>query len=244
MNLVHTIIIAVVVLAMTAGVGAETRIPSYLCPKVSIPPEIDGKLDDAAWKLAPEAPLVISCTAEQVTKRTVARMCWDDQYFYIAFDCADPDIFATYTQHDDPLYREEVVEAFINPSCDTMHYYEINLSPRNVIFDAYIVNRNEEPADGTDFGWTCQGMRTAVQLDGTLDDRTDVDRGWTAELAIPFSALNRCTPKPGERWRVNLYRIDLEPEPKEFQAWSPTMTPRPKFHVPARFGTVFFTGGA
>jgi hypothetical protein len=145
------------------------------------------------------------------------------------------------TNHDDYIFREEVVEAFINPSCDLTHYYEINLSPRNVIFDAYIVNTGTEPAEGTDFGWTCEGLRTAVCVDGTLDNREDTDRGWTAEYAIPFAALKRYTPRPGERWRVNLYRIDLEPEPREFQAWSPTLTPRPAFHVPKRFGTLFFT---
>lgn len=241
MHLADAILVLTAVLALAAGANAEPRQPVYHCPKVACAPVIDGKLDDAAWKLAPEVTFVMSCTAEPATKRTTARMCWDDECLYIGFDSVDTDIFATMTNHDDPIYREEVVEAFINPNCDLMHYYEINLNPRNVIFDAYIVNTGTGPGDGTDFGWTCEGLRTAVCVDGTLDNRADTDRGWTAEYAIPFAALKRGTPKPGERWRVNLYRIDLEPEPREFQAWSPTLTPKPAFHIPRRFGTLFFT---
>ena len=41
------------------------------------------------------------------------------------------------TNRDDPLYNEEVVEAFVAPE-DTHHYYEFNLSPRNVVFDSEI----------------------------------------------------------------------------------------------------------
>lgn len=240
------IVFALLALAGLAALGAqaaaEPRPPVYSCPKVDCAPTIDGKLDDAAWKLAPPVTLVMSCTGEPATKQTTARMCWDDKHLYIGFDCVDTDIFATLMNHDDPIYREEVVEAFINPSCDLTHYYEINVSPRNVVFDAHIVNPGTGPSDETDFGWTCEGLRTAVAVDGTIDDRTDVDRGWSAEYAIPFAALKRNAPKPGERWRVNLYRIDLYPEPKEFQAWSPTLTPKPAFHVPTRFGTVFFSG--
>jgi hypothetical protein len=85
-------------------------------------------------------------------------------------------------------------------------------------------------------------LRTAVDVNGTLECRTDTDRGWSAEYAMPFSAFGRSAPKPGERWRMNLYRIDLTPEPAEFQAWSPTLCTPAAFHIPERFGTVFFAG--
>ena len=78
-------------------------------------------------------------------------------------------------------------------------------------------------------------------VDGTLDNRDDIDRGWTVELAIPFRSLGRCTPEPGEEWRGNLYRIDRFPPPMEFQAWSPTLRDPANFHVPAHFGTILFT---
>jgi hypothetical protein len=43
---------------------------------------------------------------------------------------------------------------------------------------------------------------------------------------------------------VNLYRIDLSPEPVEFQSWSPTLVTPANFHVPERFGTITFVDAA
>jgi len=222
--------------------SAEAAPPVYSCPKVAVPPVIDGKLDDKAWEAAPAATFAIATNGEKITKSTVARMCWDDSHLYVCWDSVDTDVWGTMTRRDDLIFREEVVEVFLDPDCDLRYYYEFNLSPRNVIFDAFISNPDGmNPDQETMFGWNCEGVRSAVVVDGTLDDRTDTDGGWTAELAIPFAGLNRPTPRPGERWRGNLYRIDLTPEPAEFQAWSPTLCSPPRFHVPRRFGTIFFT---
>lgn len=213
----------------------------YTCPKVANAPVIDGRLDDEAWKSAEPIRLVRAETGEPVTRETTAWMCWDDRNLYIAFDCIDQDIWGTYTKHDDYVFNEEVVEAFICPTCKLDDYFELNVTPRNVTFDGHIrmINREYPPMD-TIPGWECEGWQTAVIVDGTLDDRTDVDKGWTVEMAIPFASLDRKTPIPGERWRMNLFRIDLTPTP-EYQAWSPTMVKPARFHVPERFGTVLFS---
>jgi hypothetical protein len=230
------------ILALVMLAQQNNAPPVYVCPLVAQSPTIDGKLDDVAWQAAPSVELVDAVSGAKCTKSTKARLCWDESNLYIAFECVDPDIWGTMTKRDDLVYREEVVEAFIDPECCLHHYFEFNVSPRNVLFDAYIVNPDGlNPGEGTDFSWNCAGARTAVCVDGTLDRRDDVDRGWTAELAIPFSSLGRTTPKAGERWRLNLFRIDLSPPPKEFQAWSPTLFDPPRFHVPKRFGTLFFS---
>ncbi|MGQ9454906.1 MAG: carbohydrate-binding family 9-like protein [Armatimonadota bacterium] len=216
--------------------------PVYVCPWVDVAPVIDGRLDDVGWTIAQSVELVDAVTGEKCTKQTSARMCWDADNLYIAFESADSDIWGTMTRRDDLVYREEVVEGFLDPECCLHHYFEFNVSPRNVLFDAFIVNPTGlNPAEGTDFGWNCEGVRTGVYVDGTLDNRNDTDRGWSAEIAIPFKSLGRTTPKAGERWRVNLFRIDLSPQPREFQAWSAPLFHPPRFHVPKRFGTVFFS---
>lgn len=235
-----TIWTLVVILACAGGCSAG-GVVSYRCPKVCTPPAIDGKLDDEAWKIAPPIRLVLSTTGEPATKKTIARMCWDDSCLYVSFDCDDADVWGTYTKRDDPIYNEEVCEVFVSPACNLKNYYEFNVSPRNIVFDSDVY----DPIDGrtsppTTSLWNCEGLRTAVCIDGTLDCRTDTDKGWSAEFAIPFAGLGRSTPKPGERWRLNLYRIDLSPQPVEFQAWSPTFHVPAAFHIPERFGTVFF----
>lgn len=220
-----------------ASIGPD--LPVYHCPKVAVPPIIDGRPDDDAWTLAPVAALSITETGKAPSRATTASMCWDNDNLYILFECEDPEIWATYTEHDDPLYDQDVVEAFLDPDCDPNTYIELEFSPKNVTFDAkFDIPAGLTLGNKDAFLWTCEGMRTAVTVDGDLDDPS-THLGWTVEVAVPFASLGRETPRPGEEWRGNLYRIDYRPEPAEFQAWSPTIARN--YHTTSRFGTIVFT---
>jgi hypothetical protein len=59
-------------------------------------------------------------------------------------------------------------------------------------------------------------------------------------LRIPFAALGRTMPIPGETWRANFYRIDRSPQGDEYSAWQPTMRQPADFHVPEAFGRLRF----
>lgn len=238
MKRVTSLLILAVLVCAAACVAS---VPIYLCPRVSTAPAIDGRLDDPAWQIAPPVSLVLCQTGSPATRKTTARMCWDDNNLYVSFDCEDTDIWGTYTKRDDPVFTEESVEVFACPDCNIKSYYEIDVSPRNVVFDASIADPVAGKPTSQINAWDCLGLRTAVNVSGTLDCRTDTDKGWSAELSIPFVGLSRQVPKPGERWRLNLYRVDLSPEPVEFQAWSPTLCKPAAFHIPERFGTVLFT---
>ncbi len=56
--------------------------------------------------------------------------------------------------------------------------------------------------------WDFPGLKTAVRIDGTLNDSTDVDRGWTVELAFPWSGMTwlangrSLPPADGDTWRL------------------------------------------
>lgn len=57
------------------------------------------------------------------------------------------------------------------------------------------------------------GLQTAVQLDGTLNDNRDIDRGWSLEIAIPWSSLRvldderPVPPVHGDTWNMFLGRF-------------------------------------
>ena len=53
-------------------------------------------------------------------------MLWDGEYFYFGFACRDPDIWAIFTEEDDPMWSEEVVEVFIDPDG---HAWEVAVNP-------------------------------------------------------------------------------------------------------------------
>src|SRR5262249_38897213 len=140
-----------------------------------------------------------------------------------------------------PLYEEEVVELFLCPTGELSRYFEIEISPRGTIFDAAIFSPEfHRRTMLVDTSWNAGGMRAAVAVSGTLENRSDVDLGWTAELALPFADLGLPgPPSPGAAWRANFFRIERG-RVEEFSAWSPTHADPPDFHLPTRFGELVF----
>ncbi|UCE41153.1 MAG: carbohydrate-binding family 9-like protein [Candidatus Aminicenantes bacterium] len=62
--------------------------------------------------------------------------------------------------------------------------------------------------------WDFPGMRSAVHVDGTLNDNSDVDKGWTVELAFPWKGMELMSdgrslpPKDGDTWRMDFSRFE------------------------------------
>jgi carbonic anhydrase/acetyltransferase-like protein (isoleucine patch superfamily) len=216
--------------------------PVYRCRRVRTPVTVDGALDEAAWMAAEAASAFVLADGSGAPRfPTEARLCWDETHLYVAFSCQDSDIWGTYSQRDDPLFDEEVVEIFLCPSGNLQHYFEFEVSPLNTVFDAKVFSpEGDRRTMLVDREWNAAGLRTAVRVAGTLSKRDDHDLGWITELAIPFADLGLSgPPAPNEQWRMNLYRIERG-EVEEFSAWSPTLKSPPDFHVPARFGTLLF----
>jgi hypothetical protein len=217
-------------------VRSET-LPEYHVRKTRKPPVIDGRLEDPAWKDAAPVELVGSLDGSKPSLRTTARLLYDDQNLYVAFDCEDPDVWGTFRNRDDPIYTEEVVEIFIDANGDGKTYNEIEISPNNTVFDAYFPARRQ----GMDMSWD-SGVKSAVRVAGTLNDPSDKDEGWTVEMQIPIARLAEVPhvpPRPGDRWRFNLYRLEhLNRKTVEGQAFSPLFVG--DFHHLPRFGWLVF----
>ena len=64
------------------------------------------------------------------------------------------------------------------------------------------------------FGWQFPEMQSAIHIEGTLNNNSDVDKGWTVELAFPWRgakwlAGNRSLPpKDGDVWKIFLGRFE------------------------------------
>jgi len=81
---------------------------------------------------------------------------------------------------------------------------------------------------------------------GTVNDKTDVDKGTVFEIAIPFKGLGKIAgsanipPKPGDVWRMSINRYERsrgDDKELELSSWSP-----PGFHSTERYGYVRFVG--
>jgi hypothetical protein len=214
--------------------AAESALPTYEVHRATSPLTIDGTLAEAAWDRAQPVVLVRSIDGRAATWPTEARLLWDDDRLYAGFLCEDHDIQTPFTKDDDTLYTSNVVEIFVNPSGDLKRYFEIEVSPANALFDASFTGRRT----GMELGWSSRAQH-AVHLDGTLNDSRDRDRGWSAELAIPFGVFDDAKPQRGAVWRFNLYRLLQGPgQPNEGQAYSPPMVG--DFHAVNRFAYLKF----
>ena len=91
-------------------------LPTYEVHRARIAPRIDGQLDDAAWQAAKPVTFIFPW-ADQTGKmqKTVARLTWDNDNLYVAYECEDSDITAIRTRHDDPTYKDDAVVIFIAP---------------------------------------------------------------------------------------------------------------------------------
>ena len=228
------------VLGPTLGGGGGAALPEYHVPKVARPPSIDGKLDDEAWRGAPAVRLGSSMDGSTTARRTILRMVYDDANLYVAFDAEDPDVWGTFRKKDDPIYTEDACEVFIDADGDGATYNELQVSPHNVTFDASFVARRSDLAEAVKWD---SGMKTAVEVKGTIDDNSDTDEGWTAEMQIPLARLNkvpRLPPAKGDVWRFNAYRLEhlVRGKQVEGQAFSPLFVG--DFHHLPRFGKLIF----
>ncbi len=210
----------------------------YTVYKTKQPITIDGKLDENVWiQTRPAEPFRNVSGSREVTPKTELRMIYDDENLYVSFVCMDEDIWTTYKRRDDPLYKQEVVEIYVDADGNGKTYYELQISPRNMVFDAYFPEVRKDMNLAYD-----AKMKTAVTVDGTLDNRKDKDKRWIVEAAIPFASIadaRNKPPKAREEWKMNFYRME---RPKKgglaASMWSPTLVG--DFHTPSRFGTVVF----
>ena len=225
-------------LGPTIVFAGQQPLPEYHAKKTGAPPTVDGDLSDAVWQRAVPVTLVRSFDGRPTRRKTVARVLYDDTQLYVSFDCEDPDLWGTLLERDQEIYNQDVVEVFLDANGDGLTYNELEVSPNNVIFDAYF----PAPRTGMDLSFDAQ-MKTAVKLRGTLNDARDTDQGWSVEMAIPLArlaAVPHLPPRPGDHWRFNLYRLEhLERQKQiEGQAFSPLFVG--DFHAVRRFGILTF----
>jgi len=172
-----------------------------------------------------------------------ARLLWDDHNLYAFIEVDDADVHSQYKAQDDPLWKEDAVELFIDADRNRRGYVELQVNPRNAHFDAWFP---ETRSQANHPEWT-SSMKSAVSVRGTLDQRGDQDRGWSAEIAIPLADVKGADaamkvaipPAVGDRWRINVVRVDKPAEgPLAASSWSPI--PIADFHALARMLTVVF----
>jgi hypothetical protein len=232
--------------AMTIIASAQELPKSYDVSHAKENLKIDGKLDEPAWKKAAWTDDFIDIEGSSKPTprfRTRAKLLWDHTYLYIGAELEEPDLKATLTEHDSVIFHDNDFEVFLKPPTGTPGYFEFEINALNTSWDLFL---NKPYLDGgkADNSWDIPGLKTAVALNGTLNHSSDKDRGWTVEIAIPWTAFTSrlpvAPPQKGTEWRINFSRVEWKTgQPKEDNwVWSPQGVVN--MHVPEKWGYLRF----
>lgn len=238
-------------------------IPHYTSFKIDGPIQIDGKLDESAWMQAPRSRSFRDLiSGEPTIHETRVAVLWDEEFLYVGYWIEEPDLQATLTERDAPIYTNNDVELFI---AGEDAYYEFEINALGTIYEVFFIweasyepkgyHRMAEfdreqpgvrPFNGVGYknhprggrigywNWDFPGLQHAVSLDGTLNHAQDRDRGWTVELALPWSGMEALAmgnsaplpPRDADVWRMDFSRFNQykEAPPADDSggwAWSP-----------------------
>jgi hypothetical protein len=228
-----------------ARVQEAAAVPTLVASKTEGDISPDGKLDEAAWAEAKgTGRLVNTLDGSPAEPEASVKVLWSDSHLYVAFEVADDHLVSKFDKPDDHLWEQDAVEIMVDPTGDGKNYFEMQVSPKGVVFDTrYDSRRLPQPFGHVD--WDSK-LKAGVDVRGTVGDGQG-DEGYTVEAAIPWEAFAAGSPpatrpSPGDTWRMNFYVMDAREKGQRAVGWSPTRTN--DFHVPDRFGRVMFTDGS
>ncbi|MEM0172327.1 MAG: carbohydrate-binding family 9-like protein, partial [Thermoproteota archaeon] len=190
------------------------KLPRHICVRVKDADKENDFLRPTSWLTANFGRLRNWNGTGEVKHTTIFMTKWDEEALYVIFINEDKNIWASYTNKGAPIYLEEVNEVFIDPSRSGKSYYEIEISPKNVLWEGYILY-DEKPKLYS--GWNPKNLKSRVNIFGRLHEKKNNNgegKFWISELKIPFEDLNvekTIKPNVGDVWKINFFRIERMP---------------------------------
>ncbi|MDF2542321.1 MAG: carbohydrate-binding family 9-like protein [Herbinix sp.] len=241
--------------------------PVYICNRTTKPFTLDGNIHKEFWADAPFTDDFVDIEGPHMPTprfRTRAKMLWDDNNLYISALLEGTEIWAHLTERDCVIFQDNDFEIFIDPDSDTQQYIEYEMNARNTVWDLLLTKAYRDNGKAIN-GFDLHGLKTAVHINGVLNDPKADNKEWSVEVVIPFSAISECnddnrTPNHGEYYRINFSRVQwlvdfvdgnyhkrINPVteqvlPEDNWVWSPTGVIN--IHYPELWGFLFFNDGS
>ncbi len=212
-----------------AGFGLVPGRPTVRPPRTDTPPDIDGRLDDLAWRSAAtiteftqQAPL----EGAPATEDTDVYIAYDSDHLYFGFHLhyADPSIMRANRVDRDTAWADDLITIYIDTFLDQQRAYDFDLNAFNVQGDG-VVNTGGgmrgSPIPPADRTWDAL-FHSATSI---------VADGYIAEMAIPVKSLRYPQRGPGEphRWGFQIVR-EIKGKNEENAVWAPMSRDVAGFH--------------
>lgn len=234
----------------------------YIVNKINDQINIDGRDDELAWNNAIYTDDFIDIEGGKIpSQKTNVKMLWDEKFLYVFAKLYENHIWGDITKRDEVIYYNNDFEVFINPNDDVFSYGEIEINALGTEWDLFL-NRPYRLKGKADSSWDINGLKSAVDISGTLNDPNDLDDYWTVEIAIPLKEIEKLNTSgkdekviSGDIWRINFSRVNWDFEinngvysrkkengkylPEYNWVWSPQGIIN--MHVPENWGYLVFS---
>tara|TARA_R110002051_G_scaffold69304_1_gene124594 strand:+ start:8800 stop:9819 length:1020 start_codon:yes stop_codon:yes gene_type:complete len=222
---------------------------------------IDGDDSDPSWEKSEWSEPFIDIEGTIKPKYTTqVKMLWDETYYYILAKMEEPHVWGTLKQRDTIIFYNNDFEVFIDPDGDTYNYYELEINALNTVWDLFINKPYREEGNVVLNDWTLTGLKSAVKVNGTINNPNDTDEGWMLEMAIPWAAYKTSyydkNVPVDDFWRINFSRVNWQHTmangkyerkkdekgkflPEYNWVWSPMGVIN--MHEPEKWGYVYFS---
>ncbi len=176
---------------------------------------IDGIADEASWQDTHFTEDFIDIEGYKIpSQKTNVKMLWDEKHLYVYAKLFEHHIWGDITQRDEVIYYNNDFEIFINPNDNVFNYAEIEINALGTEWDLFL-NKPYRLGGKADSSWNINGLKSAVYIDGTINDPNDIDSFWTVEMAIPLKEItqlnkNKMGVSIGDVWRINFSRVNWD----------------------------------
>ncbi|BDD07722.1 hypothetical protein FUAX_01540 [Fulvitalea axinellae] len=269
MKSVRLIFVLAICVSVFGGAYAQLAVTptpkTYVCNRAPGAVTIDGSISEKEWGKAPWTDAFVDIEGDKQPAprfNTRTKMMWDDKYLYFAAKMEEPDLWATLTENESVIFQDNDFEIFLDPDGDSHNYYEFEINALGTTWDLILGKAYRDGGPALTH-WDLPGMKSAVQLQGSLNDPSDRDKGWTVEIALPLAGFRELyrgkAPKVGDYWRMNLARVQWRLDakngkyakkrdkrgkklPENNWVWSPQHVI--SLHKPECWGYLLFSGSA
>ena len=164
--------------------------------------EIDGRMDDKAWKQVPAiTQLFVDTSGTTAPEKNIIKVIYDKENLYVGMWGEEPNPagLSAFAHGEVPfVFGDDDFEIYLDTNRDLETFYRLMTNPKRVTL--------------------CSGPGGLFSFDFKV--RTYVgDACWSAEFRIPFREINTEPPEEGDIWGFNVRRHRQQADPAQ-RDWS------------------------
>ncbi|MBK9013422.1 MAG: helix-turn-helix domain-containing protein [Saprospiraceae bacterium] len=201
-------------LAATCCLAQDTLAIPFASQSINI----DGQPDD--WD---GDPLFFSVKNPRTadSNRVALRLAWDELFLFGLAEISDKQLVKLRSGTNNPtLNLGDAVEIYLDPLADSREHMDVNdyqfimdVGGDYAIFKGDKNLIREEYQTPKDTGLATVAFDFKTKLQGSLNDESDVDGGWTLEFALPWAALGVHAQR-GTAFRLDFCLNDMDAQVK------------------------------